>query len=87
MPSSTNRKRLEVPIYFHLRLVEIAAEEHRTITGMAQEIITLGLEQYQFRRAPISQTDWVAQGVVRITQLTVIASSPNRRGEVAELVA
>ena len=57
MPSSANRKRLEIPNHLHLQLVEIAAEEQRTLAGVAQEIITLGLAHYQSQHAPQSSAD------------------------------
>ncbi len=57
MPSSANRKRLEIPNDLHLRLVEIAAEERRTVASVAQEIITLGLANYQPRHAPQATAD------------------------------
>lgn len=46
MPSSTDRKRLEVPTYLHDRLVEIAVDEQRTVASVTQEILSLGLEHY-----------------------------------------
>lgn len=46
MPSSTDRKRLEVPIYLHDRLVEIAIDEDRTVASVAQEVIAAGLQHY-----------------------------------------
>ncbi|HEU5423027.1 MAG TPA: Clp protease N-terminal domain-containing protein, partial [Nitrolancea sp.] len=52
MPSSADRKRLEVPTHLHERLVEIAIDEDRTVASVVQEIITLGLGQYQSRLAP-----------------------------------
>lgn len=49
MPSSPDRKRLEVPTHLHERLVEIAIEEDRTVSSVVQEIINLGLSQYDSR--------------------------------------
>ncbi|HET9015864.1 MAG TPA: Clp protease N-terminal domain-containing protein [Thermomicrobiaceae bacterium] len=49
MPSSSDRRRLEVPTYLHERLVEIAIDEDRTVSSVAQEIVTLGLSQYESR--------------------------------------
>ncbi len=46
MPSSTDRKRLEVPTYLHDHLVEIAIDEDRTVASVAQEVIAAGLQQY-----------------------------------------
>jgi len=46
MPSSTDRKRLEVPTYLHDHLVEIAIDEDRTVASIAQEVIAAGLQQY-----------------------------------------
>ncbi|HET7036546.1 MAG TPA: Clp protease N-terminal domain-containing protein [Thermomicrobiaceae bacterium] len=61
MPSSADRKRLEVPTHLHERLVEIAIDEDRTVASVVQEIITLGLSQYQSRLAPEA-------GAVRFTE-------------------
>lgn len=47
MPSSTDRKRLEIPTYLHDRLVEIAIDEDRTVASVAQQIIDAGLVTYQ----------------------------------------
>jgi ATP-dependent Clp protease ATP-binding subunit ClpA len=46
MPSSTDRKRLEVPTYLHDRLVEIAIDEDRTVASVVQEVIAAGLQHY-----------------------------------------
>lgn len=46
MPSSNDRKRLEVPTYLHDRLVEIAIDEDRTVASVAQEVIAAGLHSY-----------------------------------------
>jgi len=46
MPSSTDRKRLEVPTYLHDRLVELAIDEDRTVASVAQEVIAAGLQHY-----------------------------------------
>ncbi len=46
MPSSTDRKRLEVPTYLHDRLVEIAIDEDRTVASVAQEVLAAGLQHY-----------------------------------------
>lgn len=47
MPSSTDRKRLEIPTYLHDRLVEIAIDEDRTVASVAQQVIAAGLSSYQ----------------------------------------
>ncbi len=47
MPSSTDRKRLEIPTYLHDRLVEIAIDEDRTVASVAQQIIDAGLATHQ----------------------------------------
>lgn len=49
MPSSADRKRLEIPIFLHDRLVEIAIDEDRTISSVVQEVITAGLGVYSSR--------------------------------------
>jgi len=46
MPSSTDRKRLEVPTHLYDQLVEIAIDEDRTVASVTQEIITAGLQSY-----------------------------------------
>lgn len=53
MPSSTDRKRLEVPTHLHDRLVEIAIDEDRTVASVAQEVIAAGLQHY----APVVNPD------------------------------
>lgn len=50
MPSSTDRKRLEVPTYLHERLVDIAIEEDRTVSSVVQEVLMTGLSAYIPRR-------------------------------------
>ncbi len=50
MPSSTDRKRLEVPTYLHERLVDIAIEEDRTVSSVVQEVLITGLSAYIPRR-------------------------------------
>jgi ATP-dependent Clp protease ATP-binding subunit ClpC len=46
MPSSADRKRLEVPTYLYDRLVEIAIDEDRTVASVVQEVIATGLHNY-----------------------------------------
>jgi len=47
MPSSTDRKRLEVSTYLYDRLIEIAINEDRTVASVTQQIIAAGLASYQ----------------------------------------
>ena len=47
MPSSKDRRRLEVPTYLHERLAQIAETEDRTITSVLQELFHEGLRTYQ----------------------------------------
>ena len=47
MPSSKDRRRLEVPSYLHQRLVEIAETEDRTVASILGELLFLGLEGYE----------------------------------------
>lgn len=49
MPSSADRKRLEIPTFLHDRLVEIAIDEDRTVSSVVQEVITAGLSVYSSR--------------------------------------
>ncbi len=46
MPSSSDRKRLEVPTHLYDRLVEIAIDEDRTVASVTQEVIAAGLQYY-----------------------------------------
>ena len=46
MPSSPDRKRLEVPTHLYDRLVEIAIDEDRTVASVTQEVIAAGLQYY-----------------------------------------
>jgi len=50
MPSSSDRKRLELPAYLYDQLVDISVEEDRTVSSVAQEIVAAGLRT---REAPI----------------------------------
>jgi hypothetical protein len=47
MPSSRDRRRLEVPTYLYDRLTEIAETEDRTIANVLGEVLWFGLAQYQ----------------------------------------
>ncbi len=46
MPSSADRKRLEVPTNLYDRLVEIAIDEDRTVASVVQEVMHTGLQHY-----------------------------------------
>lgn len=70
MPSSTDRKRLEVPSYLHERLVDLAIDEDRTIASVVQEILTLGFEEYQVRRL---NTDELARFTDRARHVIALA--------------
>jgi ATP-dependent Clp protease ATP-binding subunit ClpC len=47
MPSSKNRKRLEVPTYYYDAIKKIAETEDRTMTNVVGELIFSGLDSYQ----------------------------------------
>jgi ATP-dependent Clp protease ATP-binding subunit ClpA len=47
MPSSKNRKRLEVPTYYYDAIKKIAETEDRTMTNVVGELIFAGLDSYQ----------------------------------------
>jgi len=47
MPSSKDRRRLEVPGYLHQRLAEIAETEDRTVASVLTEILFVGLSRYE----------------------------------------
>ncbi len=46
MPSSTDRKRLEVPTHLYDQLIEIAIDEDRTVASVTQEVLAAGLQAY-----------------------------------------
>lgn len=47
MPSSKDRRRIEVPVYIYDQLAQIAKTEDRTITSIAWELLSKGLFSYQ----------------------------------------
>lgn len=47
MPSSKDRQRIEVPVYFYERLAQIAETEDRTITSVLSQLLHSGLDNYQ----------------------------------------
>jgi ATP-dependent Clp protease ATP-binding subunit ClpC len=47
MPSSKNRKRLEVPTYYHDALKNIADAEDRTVANVLGELLFSALQSYQ----------------------------------------
>ena len=47
MPSSKDRRRLEVPSYLYEQLVQIAKTEDRTVTSVVGELLYKGLFTYQ----------------------------------------
>jgi ATP-dependent Clp protease ATP-binding subunit ClpA len=47
MPSSPNRKRLEVPTYFHDALKRIADDEERTVSSVLGELLLVALRDYR----------------------------------------
>jgi ATP-dependent Clp protease ATP-binding subunit ClpC len=47
MPSSKNRKRLEVPTFYYDAIKKIAETEDRTLTNVVGELIFSGLQNYQ----------------------------------------
>ena len=47
MPSSKDRQRVEIPIYFYEQLAQIAETEDRTITSVLNQLLLQGLQSYQ----------------------------------------
>lgn len=47
MPSSKDRQRVEIPIYFYERLARIAETEDRTVTSVINQFLLQGLNDYQ----------------------------------------
>jgi ATP-dependent Clp protease ATP-binding subunit ClpC len=52
MPSSKDRRRLEVPAYLHEQLRQIAARESRTVASVASELILVALRDRRPRWIP-----------------------------------
>jgi ATP-dependent Clp protease ATP-binding subunit ClpA len=57
MPSSKDRRRLEVPTYIHEQLVQIARSEDRTVTSVLLELLYPTLLNYRPRWVPSKHLD------------------------------
>lgn len=57
MPSSKDRRRVEVPTYYHDKLAEIAEREDRTITSVLNELLWFGLKDYRSTWVPGEHLD------------------------------
>ena len=71
MPSSSNRRRIEVPIHFHDQLAEIARKESRTITNVLQELLFFGLMHYRSGWIPNEHLDRLTPEARRVLELMV----------------
>ena len=47
MPSSKDRQRIEIPVYFYKQLAQIAETEDRTITSVLNQLLLQALQSYQ----------------------------------------
>ncbi|HLL78002.1 MAG TPA: Clp protease N-terminal domain-containing protein [Ktedonobacteraceae bacterium] len=47
MPSSKDRQRVEIPVYFYEQLAQIAKTEDRTITSVLNQLLFQALQSYQ----------------------------------------
>jgi hypothetical protein len=47
MPSSKDRQRVEIPVYFYKQLAQIAETEDRTITSVLNQLLFQALQSYQ----------------------------------------
>jgi ATP-dependent Clp protease ATP-binding subunit ClpA len=47
MPSSKDRQRVEIPVYFYEQLAQIAQTEDRTITSVLNQLLFQALQSYQ----------------------------------------
>jgi ATP-dependent Clp protease ATP-binding subunit ClpC len=47
MPSSKDRQRVEIPVYFYEQLAQIAETEDRTITSVLNQLLFQALQDYQ----------------------------------------
>ena len=47
MPSSKDRQRIEIPVYFYEQLAQIAQTEDRTITSVLNQLLFQALQSYQ----------------------------------------
>lgn len=57
MPSSQDRRRLEVPTYLYERLSEFAKLEDRTIASLVQELLHSAVTNYQPQWVPRNHSD------------------------------
>jgi hypothetical protein len=52
MPSSKNRRHIEIPVSLHERLHQEAARRDTTVTGLATQLLTAALDDGARRRTP-----------------------------------
>jgi hypothetical protein len=57
MPSSKHLKRVEIPLYLHEQLVQIARREERTVTSVLHELVYYGLQNYRSSWVPSQHLD------------------------------
>jgi ATP-dependent Clp protease ATP-binding subunit ClpC len=57
MPSSKDRRRIEVPVHLYDRLKQIADVEDRTVTSLINEILHFALQSYQPTWVPSAYLD------------------------------
>jgi hypothetical protein len=69
MPSSANRRRVELPTYLHERLQQIAEVEDRTVADVAAEMVGAGLAAYQPRWVPSQTLDRFTARARRVLDL------------------
>ncbi|HEY3062444.1 MAG TPA: Clp protease N-terminal domain-containing protein, partial [Chloroflexota bacterium] len=77
VPSSKNRRRVEIPAGLYDRLKEAAAAEGRTVTSVAVELLGLGLRRYKPAWVTSTRRDNFTPRAERVLELAR-ASAPRR---------
>jgi ATP-dependent Clp protease ATP-binding subunit ClpC len=69
VPSSKNRRRIEIPARQYDRLKEIADTEERTVTGVLVELVNTGLRNYQPAWVPSEHRDQLSPRATHVVEL------------------
>lgn len=69
MPSSKDRRAVEVPVYVYERLTQIARTEDRTVTSVLQQLLFTALSTYQPTWVPSKHLDRLNERARRVLDL------------------
>jgi ATP-dependent Clp protease ATP-binding subunit ClpA len=73
MPSSENRRRIEVPVWMYDRLKRIADAEDRTVTNVLQELLYPAVQNYRPAWVPREHLDRFTPPARRVLELAEAA--------------